>query len=203
VYKSEQALVNHPNSCLDSCDLESASLFLLSPFNTAESTLPPIPNALSKAERVTEWWFESMMFKNKFVDPNDHRLCRPFFEKQLEDFDKLIITSTSFVNEERQHVSRMINLLGATYEEYLRPGVSVLICATNTPSLDKLRFARENSIPVVGISWLWSCIDVGKTVSFDNYLLGKSTNSQDSSTHQTTDTMTLPSAMIGKSHKER
>jgi DNA replication regulator DPB11 len=121
----------------------------------------------------------------------------------LAGFDKLIITSTTFVNEERQHVSRMINLLGATYEEYLKAGVSVLICATNTPSLDKLRFARDKNIPVVGISWLWSCIDAGKAVPFDNYLLGKSTNSQESSTHQTTDTMTLPSAIIGKSHKER
>lgn len=101
------------------------------------------------------------------------------------------------------HISKIIALLGAEYEQYLKPGISVLVSAISTPSIDKLRFAKENSIPVVTVDWLWSCIDTGKVMPFDAHILGKSTFSQDVATNQTTDTMTLPSAVIGKSHKER
>ena len=97
----------------------------------------------------------------------------------------------------------MITLLGATYEQYLKPGISVLISASPTPSVDKLRFAKENGIPVVSIDWLWACIDADKMIPFDEHLLGAQSNSQDMATYQTTDTMTLPSGVIGKSHRER
>jgi hypothetical protein len=97
----------------------------------------------------------------------------------------------------------MITLLGAKYEQYLKQDISVLISASSTPSVDKLRFAKENSIPVVTLDWLWSCIDANEAVPYDMHLLGRSAYSQGTATYHTTDTMTLPSAVIGKCHKER
>jgi BRCA1 C Terminus (BRCT) domain len=118
-------------------------------------------------------------------------------------FEKLSISSTSYANDDLLHISKMIKLLGGTYEQYLTPNIEVLISASRTPNIDKLRFARENKIPVVLESWIWSCIEAGESLAVDQFLVVKTAETQQPPTYQTTDTMTLPSAVVGKSHHER
>ena len=101
----------------------------------------------------------------------------------------------------------MVKVLGATYDQYLKAGISVLICGSNSPSEEKLRFARENRIPAVTASWIWACVDAGKTVSFENHLFGRpkivGDDSMDpftSASHETVQTMSIP---ISKPDKKR
>ena len=98
----------------------------------------------------------------------------------------------------------MVKVLGATYDQYLKAGVSVLICGSASPSEEKLRFARENCIPTVTASWIWACIDAGKTVPFENHLFGKpklagydSIDSFTSGSHETVQTMSIPISKPG------
>jgi hypothetical protein len=57
------------------------------------------------------------------------------------EFNDLKMTSTSFGTMEVLHASKMIALLGATYDQYLSPQVSVLVCGSNNLNRDKMAFA--------------------------------------------------------------
>jgi DNA replication regulator DPB11 len=104
----------------------------------------------------------------------------------------------------------MVNLLGATYDQYLKAGVSVLICGSSAPSEDKLRFARENRIPAVTANWIWASIDAGQTVPFRDFLFGKLSPAGDESgdtftsgSHETVQTMSMPTAPLQQKQTER
>jgi hypothetical protein len=93
----------------------------------------------------------------------------------------------------------MVKVLGATYDQYLKAGISVLICSSTSPSEEKLRFAQENRIPTVTADWIWACVDAGKTMPFENHLFGKprlagydSIDSFTSGSHETVETMSIP-----------
>jgi hypothetical protein len=125
-------------------------------------------------------------------------------------FKSLVICSTSFQGPEVLQVSKMVNLLGATYDQYLKAGVSVLICGSSAPSEDKLRFARENSIPTVTADWMWACIDAGEAVDFGDFHFGKlspvrgeSGDTLTSGSHETVQTMSMPTAPQQKGQTER
>jgi hypothetical protein len=104
----------------------------------------------------------------------------------------------------------MVNLLGASYDQYLKAGVSVLVCGSSAPSEDKLRFARENSIPTVTADWMWACIDAGEAVPFEDFYFGKlspgageSGDTFTSGSHETVQTMSMPTAPQKKKQTER
>ena len=61
--------------------------------------------------------------------------------------------------------------LGATYDEFLKPSISVLISNTKAPNAAKLRFATEHGIPVVSPEWLWRCIETARKVPYGSFLL--------------------------------
>jgi hypothetical protein len=88
---------------------------------------------------------------------------------RLSEFHNLKITSTSFGTMEVLHASKMISLLGATYDEYLGPQVAVLACGSNKLNLDKIAFAKDKGIPSVNSSWLWACVDEAHLVDVSKY----------------------------------
>jgi hypothetical protein len=49
--------------------------------------------------------------------------------------------------------------VGAVYSEYLKPGVNVLICNSESFSKEKLEFAVENGIDAVNENWLYQSVD--------------------------------------------
>jgi hypothetical protein len=126
-------------------------------------------------------------------------------------FKSLVICSTSFTGVDVVHVSEMIKLLGksksfrrfcilrfcltqnsvgATYDQYLKAGVSVLICGSPTPNEEKLAFAKDKDIPAVSSQWLWACIDAGRCMPFDDYLIPNPTSLSASAT--TVKTISMP-----------
>ena len=66
---------------------------------------------------------------------------------------------------------RLVSFTGATYDEFLKPSVSVLLSNTKAPNAAKLQFATEHGIPVVSPEWLWQCIETVKKVPYGNFLL--------------------------------
>lgn len=67
----------------------------------------------------------------------------------------------------------MLTILGATYDEYLTPKASVLICNTSEPNSEKLRHVHEWKIPAVIGDWLWISVQTGEKKPFGPYLISK------------------------------
>ncbi|PWY66066.1 hypothetical protein BO70DRAFT_356553 [Aspergillus heteromorphus CBS 117.55] len=104
-------------------------------------------------------------------------------------FAGMKVCSTGFSRIDLLHLLKLVNLigthttsnhllyltpLGATYNEYLTPTASVLICNPSVPTnADKLRHTQEWGVPAVSADWLWACIRTEQKQSFDNYLVQK------------------------------
>lgn len=65
-------------------------------------------------------------------------------------------------------------MLGARYDEYLKPSTSLLICSSMSPSREKLNYTLENNIPAVSAAWLWDCLQKGEKQPVDDYLITSS-----------------------------
>jgi hypothetical protein len=89
----------------------------------------------------------------------------------------------------------MISLLGATYDQYLSPQVSVLVCGSNNLNRDKMAFAKDKGIPAVNSAWLWACVDEARLVDVKKYTmpLPESRSSRNSAGHEATATIKVPS----------
>lgn len=82
------------------------------------------------------------------------------------------ICSTGFARIDLLHLSKLVTLMGASYDEYLTPKASVLICnEPETASLDKLRHTAEWGVPAVSAEWLWISIQAGQKKAFEPYLV--------------------------------
>lgn len=66
---------------------------------------------------------------------------------------------------------RLKDDLGATYDEYLTPETSILICNADRTSQKKLAAALDWNVPAVRADWLWDCIRSRQVEPFDQYLI--------------------------------
>ncbi|KAF2736553.1 hypothetical protein EJ04DRAFT_511039 [Polyplosphaeria fusca] len=155
---------------LDPDDLKRG--FLVVPQGTA-TDLGSLPEAFGAMSIVSHWWVERCLYEKHLVDHNEDLLSQPFDEISITGFEDLIINSTAFSGMELVHVTKLVTFMGATYDQYLTPKISVLVCNTRKPNADKFRFATEKQIPAVHSSWLWDCLRTGELQSFDDYLLNK------------------------------
>jgi DNA replication regulator DPB11 len=104
-------------------------------------------------------------------------LSRPMLVFPIPGFERLTINSTGVGDIDLLHVSKAIRLLGARYDQVLKPGISVLLCNPSKAGEEKLRHAHEWHIPAVSIDWLWACIRRGQIQPFHEYLLKKGQSS--------------------------
>jgi hypothetical protein len=74
VYKTDDAL---EESCF------TDFMYLVTPYDVPDMQLPPIPEDLSEANRVTEWWVESCLLRNQILNPIEHRSLCPFFSGSI------------------------------------------------------------------------------------------------------------------------
>lgn len=82
------------------------------------------------------------------------------------------ICSTGFARIDLLHLSKLVDLMGASYDEYLTPKASVLICNNpQTASHEKLRHTSEWGIPAVSADWLWISIQAGQKKAFEPYIV--------------------------------
>jgi DNA replication regulator DPB11 len=168
---SNAATVVEDASELDSFDSEEMQRgFVVLPHD-APPDFASLPEAAGKLTAATNWWVERCLHRKRLVDPADDIMCRPFEHTSISGFNGLVINSTSFGGIELLHVTKVVSLMGATYDEWLSPKVSVLVCNSRTPSQEKLKYVTEKRIPAVHSTWLWDCINAGKIQPFDKYLL--------------------------------
>ena len=84
------------------------------------------------------------------------------------------VCSTGFGGIDLLHVSKLVKLMGASYEEVLTQQASVLICDDpQNANVDKLRHTREWGVPAVSADWLWISIQSGQKKPFEPYLVKK------------------------------
>ncbi|OMP83711.1 S-M checkpoint control protein rad4, partial [Diplodia seriata] len=163
-------------------DSELESGFLITPSNIACGELEDLPIVAEGLTRVNEWWVEKCLYQKKIVDPAEEVICKPFPRLPMQGFENLIISSTSFTDYDRLHISKAVKLMGATYDEVLNEGVSVLICNSDSPPNPKVKYCLKRSIAVVAPSWLWSCISTWERQPFEAHAMHLSSErSRDSS----------------------
>ncbi|KAI4628545.1 hypothetical protein J4E83_003095 [Alternaria metachromatica] len=113
-------------------------------------------------------------------------ITAPSFERPLDEdewteeivtkpdrFSGLTINSTGFSGIELLHVTKVVTLMGASYDEQLSAKTSVVICNPPTINTPKLKFATDKRIPAVHATWLWDCLRSGRLQSYAEYQLNK------------------------------
>ncbi|KAF1937927.1 hypothetical protein EJ02DRAFT_469333 [Clathrospora elynae] len=120
---------------------------------------------------VTNWWVERCLHGNRLVDPADDILSRPFERFIISGFSGITVNSTGFAGVELLHVTKVVALMGAIYDERLSVKTSVMICNSPSVSTPKLKFATDKRIPAVHVTWLWECLRSGRLQPYGEYQL--------------------------------
>ncbi|KAI9753177.1 MAG: hypothetical protein M4579_005292 [Chaenotheca gracillima] len=170
---SNDALVFSSLSDLFSSDAvsQNRAYYIVIPHTTPLGKRPDTSSFSGKPMFVTEWWVELCLHRKRLIDPSLSVVCRPFPTLPIKDFDGLVMCSTSFSGIDLLHLSRVVQLMGAVYDQFLLPRTSVLICNTISISREKLLHASEWSVPTVSAAWLWDSIEAGKKMPFDKYIV--------------------------------
>ncbi|CAE7021196.1 hypothetical protein PTT_12211 [Pyrenophora teres f. teres 0-1] len=174
-----QHLESNGGRVLRASDLNSSSIedlergYLIIPHDV-EVDLTTLPErAGSHIPLVTNWWVERCLYGKRLVDPADDVLSRPFESRTVSGFSGLSINSTGFSGIELLHVTKLVTLMGATYDEQLSAKTSVVVCNPPTVNTPKLKFATDKRIPAVHAKWLWACLRSGRLQSYAEYQLNR------------------------------
>lgn len=167
-------------------DLEHVPIeecFLIIPHDIGATSATEIVKRGGHCQVVTELWVEICVEKKQRVIPSTYplgTLLLPLGNLLLWNGkpQKLSVNSSGFPGIQRNHVAKAVHAMGATYEEVLKPGVSVLICYSASSSVDKMRHAREWKVPVVTPEWLWATLKNAAAASFHEYTLRSNSPSE-------------------------
>ncbi|PYH43775.1 BRCT domain protein [Aspergillus saccharolyticus JOP 1030-1] len=147
-------------------------LYTIVPFKMPKAQVPSTDDLAFECEVVTEMWLERCLDAKTLVPPESHVANTPIPSVPVQGFDGLKICSTGFFRIDLLHLSKLVNLIGATYNEYLTPKASVLVCNdSSTVNQDKLRHTHEWGVPAVSADWLWASIRLEKKQPFEPYLI--------------------------------
>ncbi|KAJ5587505.1 uncharacterized protein N7459_003270 [Penicillium hispanicum] len=152
-------------------------LYIMVPYQTPRSEVPSTDEMAFECEVVTDMWLEKCLHARALVPPESHVASTPFPKFPITGFSGMRICSTGFGGIDLLHVSKLVNLMGASYDEVLTAKASVLIC--NDPqsaSLEKLRHTREWKVPAVSADWLWISIQTGQKKPFEPYIVRRRTS---------------------------
>ncbi|KAJ5894267.1 hypothetical protein N7495_005958 [Penicillium taxi] len=151
-------------------------LYIMVPYQTPKSKVPSTEDMAFECEFVTDMWLERCLYARALVSPESHVASTPFPKFPIPGFPGMRICSTGFGGIDLLHVSKLVNLMGATYNEVLTPSASVLLCLNpKSASQDKLRHTAEWKVPAVSADWLWTSIQTGQKKPFEPYLVEKRT----------------------------
>ncbi|KAL3459078.1 BRCT domain-containing protein [Aspergillus heterothallicus] len=149
-------------------------LYIIVPYKTPRSQAPSTEDLAFDCEIVTDMWLERCLDAKTLISPDSHLANTPIPSFPIKGLSGMKICSTGFSRIDLLHLSKLVNLVGATYNEYLTPTASVLLCNDSTSlNHDKLRHTHEWGVPTVTADWLWASIRNEKKQSFDPYLIRK------------------------------
>ncbi|OQE31415.1 hypothetical protein PENSTE_c001G08899 [Penicillium steckii] len=147
-------------------------LYIMVPYTTPRSDIPSTEDMAFECEVVTDMWLERCLDARALVPPETHVASTPFPKFPLPGFSGMRICSTGFARIDLLHLSKLVKLMGASYEEYLTQRASVLICNDpQTASRDKLRHTSEWAIPAVSADWFWISVQSGQKKPFEPYIV--------------------------------
>ena len=168
-------------------------LYIMVPYQTPILDIPSTDEMAFECEVVTDMWLERCLHARAMVSPESHVASTPFPKFPIEGmllpnnlfrgaltmsgFSEMRICSTGFGGIDLLHVSKLVNLIGASYDEVLTPKASVLIC--NDPksaNVEKVRHTREWRVPAVSADWLWISIQTGQKKPFEPYIVRQRTS---------------------------
>ncbi|KAL4998688.1 BRCT domain-containing protein [Aspergillus recurvatus] len=150
-------------------------LYIIVPYKIPRSSVPSTDDLAFECEVVTDMWLERCLDTKTLVLPESHLANTPISSFPIKGLSGMNICSTGFSRIDLLHLSKLVNLVGATYNEYLKPTASVLICNTSTSlNQEKLRHTHEWDVPAVTAEWLWTSIRQEKKQPFEPYLVRKS-----------------------------
>ncbi|KAL5046096.1 hypothetical protein BDW71DRAFT_182803 [Aspergillus fruticulosus] len=150
------------------------SLYIIVPYKTPRSSVMSTDDLAFECEVVTDMWLERCLDTKTLVLPESHLANTPIPSFPIKGLSGMQICSTGFSRIDLLHLSKLVNLVGATYNEYLKPTASVLICNTSTSlNQEKLRHTHEWGVPAVSAEWLWTSIRQEKKQPFEPYLVRK------------------------------
>ncbi|KAJ5479487.1 hypothetical protein N7530_004996 [Penicillium desertorum] len=160
-------------------------LFIMVPYQTPRSEIPSTDEMAFECEVVTEMWLERCIDARAFVPPESHVASTPFPKFPIPGFPELRICSTGFGRIDLLHLRKLVELMGATYGDFLTPKASVLICNDpKTASVEKLRHTAEWGVPAVSADWLWISIQTGQKKPFEPYIVRRQLPQNTSSTEK-------------------
>ncbi|RAL14570.1 BRCT domain protein [Aspergillus homomorphus CBS 101889] len=149
-------------------------LYTIVPFKMPRAQVPTTDDLAFECEVVTDMWLERCLDAKTLVPPESHVANTPIPSFPVEGFSGLKVCSTGFFRIDLLHLSKLVNLIGAMYNEYLTPKASVLVCNDSSPvNQDKLRHTQEWGVPAVSADWLWASIRSEKKQPFEPYLIQK------------------------------
>ncbi|OJJ51068.1 hypothetical protein ASPZODRAFT_148431 [Penicilliopsis zonata CBS 506.65] len=163
-------------------------LYTIVPYKMPKSQIPCTDDMAFECEVVTDMWLEQCLDVKALVSPDSHVANKPFPRFPIAGFNGLRICSTGFARIELLHLSKVVTLMGASYDEYLTPKASILIC--NDPrsaSYEKLRHASEWGAYAVSADWFWDSVRSGQKKPFESYIV-KTPGSQDERASQSRST---------------
>ncbi|MCJ1281507.1 hypothetical protein MMC26_000827 [Xylographa opegraphella] len=157
--------------------LEDDATFLVVPHTSSDHDIPTMPNLVPKPIVVTDMWIELCLYRKRYVHPQANITNSPF-RYPVPGFESLTICCTAFEGVDLLQASKVIKLMGASYDEYLTKDISVLVCNDSSRNREKIRHALEWGIPAVKAEWLWDCLRTGGRKPFDTYLIQPETKVQ-------------------------
>ncbi|KAJ5635983.1 uncharacterized protein N7484_009296 [Penicillium longicatenatum] len=147
-------------------------LYIMVPYQTLKSAAPSTDNMAFECEVVTDMWLEKCLHARALIPPESHVASTPFPKFPIPAFSEMRVCSTGFGGIDLLHVSKLVDLMGASYDEVLTPQASVLVCFDpRTASQNKLRHIKEWGVPAVSADWLWASIKTGQKKPFEPYLV--------------------------------
>jgi DNA replication regulator DPB11 len=110
--------------------------------------------------------------RNSLSQVSPYRIKRSELALMSLGFSEMRICSTGFGRIDLLHLRKLVELMGATYGDYLTQKASVLICNDpQTASIEKLRHTTEWGVPAVSAGWLWISIQTGQKKPFEPYIV--------------------------------
>lgn len=155
------------------------------PYKTPRSEIPSTDDMAFECEVVTDMWLERCLDARALVPPESHVASTPFPKFPIPGFSGMRICSTGFARIDLLHLSKLVDLMGASYDEYLTSKASVLICNDpQTASHDKLRHTSEWGVPAVSADWFWISVQTGQKKPFEPYIVRRPVSQSNNSSEK-------------------
>lgn len=79
--------------------------------------------------------------------------------------------ATSGMGHDILHISKVVRLAGASYDEVLLPKTSILVVPGTATNPEKIAYAAKHKIPVVSDTWLYSSLQHARKMPMNGYMV--------------------------------